>query len=636
MANPFEKRATEYLRDDEPAFLSLVSPEPLKSYFQREGARGQLFEMLVRVVGTPGSGKTTMATLLEARMVEAVLAEREKEGYGEIIKALEACGVVERGQQIVAGVRLPMEGEYRDFWELPYDENLKTKLVLALIQARALLGLHRNLARRAGRTIEFIARADAGAALEQIGGSNIEAIIARARAVERAVYQVGASLVPFSESQIPEAAVRPFRPFDVVESIKVSGPGSETLLLKPLVILDDAHTLAPRQLQLLFRDLARREIRVGRWIMMRWDAITPKAVFGNADSDLAPELKAGRDYLDILFQRAGDKGRSRTVFRTMARNMADRYLRRHPVFDRRQYRGFETLLAGEPDRISDQALKRLQEDSARVQSRLKISSSRRKLLETEVDRYAKGSQSADIGPDVRVAMLTILMHRYANRVPQQSLSLDDSNPEPHRPVIADAGVADAARLHLRHSHNRALHYGLTAISDASSENAELFLHLAAALVDRMEARIINGDAPLLSARHQDKILTDRGAGIIEKWNFPFASSIRLLIAAMGRDCLAESLKPNAPLDSGANAIGIPEEDLDWILREQPELVQLLQYAMAYNALVYRTTLQGSRQKRWCLFELGGPALLANSLTLKRGGFLERRAVDLIRYSGLRQ
>jgi hypothetical protein len=36
MANPFEKRATEYLRDDEAGFLSLISPEPLRSYFQVE------------------------------------------------------------------------------------------------------------------------------------------------------------------------------------------------------------------------------------------------------------------------------------------------------------------------------------------------------------------------------------------------------------------------------------------------------------------------------------------------------------------------------------------------------------------------------------------------------------------------
>jgi hypothetical protein len=59
--------------------------------------------------------------------------------------------------------------------------------------------------------------------------------------------------------------------------------------------------------------------------------------------------------------------------------------------------------------------------------------------------------------------------------------------------------------YLKHHHSRALHYGMNALSDASSENAGLFLHLAASLVDRMEARVINGDPPLLSPENQDKI-----------------------------------------------------------------------------------------------------------------------------------
>ena len=638
MANPFEKRATEYLRDDEAGFLSLISPEPLRSYFQAEAGRGQLYNILVRVIGTPGSGKTTMATLLEAQMVETVLAEREKEDHGEIVKALEACGVVEKGLQRIAGVRLPMEGEYRDFWELPYDENLKTKLILALIQSRAVLGLARNLQRKRGRTsVEFVPRSDATAALEEIGGADAKRILERAREVERAVYQVGASLVPFTEDSIPRAAIRPFRPFDVIEGVRVVEVDGTKSILKPLVILDDAHTLAPRQFALMFRDLARREIRVARWIMMRLDALLPSTALGEGDGELAPELKPGRDYVDIFLQRAEDRNKSRTVFRSMTRSMADRYLRRHPVFDRRQYRGFETLLSSEPDNLPEQTVARIKDDVARTQERLRIAPARRELLENEIDRYVQGAQGRDVGPEVQLAMLSILMHRYAKRVPQQSLFFGEENPDPRQAIVADSGVADGGRLHLRHSHNRAFHYGLNAISDASSENAELFLHLAAALVDRMEARIINGDPPLLSARHQDKILGDRARQIIQNWNFPFAPNIRNLLGAMARECLEESLKSNAPLDSGANAIGIPQEEFESIRTSESELVQLLHFAIAYNAIILRPNYrQGGQDKRWCLFELGGPAILANSLTLKRGGFLEKRAADLLRYAWLRQ
>jgi hypothetical protein len=634
MTNPFEKRATEFLRDDEAGFLALVSPEPLRSYLADHAKRGHLLEKLIRIVGTPGSGKTTMATLLEARMVMSVLAERDKENHRDIIKVLEACGVVKKARPVVAAVRLPMEGEYRDFWELPYNEALRSKLVLALIQARAILGLFRNLERRVAATsISFITRPDSAAALSEIGGPNINAIIERAREVERAVYEVGARLVAPREDQIPDAAVRPFRPLDVIEGIQINDSDGQKLTLKPLIILDDAHNLAPRQFDAIFRDLARREIRVARWIMMRFDALTPAAVLVDSDSSLAPELKAGRDYVNVFLQKPEDRDKSRTQFRNMARSMADRYLRRHEIFEDKQWRNFSVLLSSEPDRLSPQGLKKLERDVDKASERLKIPRARRSLLEREVDRYASGARTQDLGSDIRLAMLKILLHRYAGRVPQQSLFAAQESPEPNRKLAADAGVAEAARLHLRHGANRALHFGINAISDSSCENAELFLHLSAALVDRMETRIINGDSPQLSAKWQDKILGDRARMIIENWNFPFACQVRAMVASMAKECLDESLKPNAPLDAGANAIGVLQDVFDEIPRTQDALSQVLHYSLAYNALVLRPRYRQGN-KLWCLLELGGPVILAHSLTLRRGGFLERRVSDLLRYVGL--
>lgn len=635
MANPFEKRATEYLREDEAGFLSLVSPEPLKTYLEAAAAQGLLYDRLVRIIGTPGSGKTTMATLLEARMVDAVLAEREKEDHGEIVKALTKCGVVERRKQVVAAVRLPMEGEYRDFWELPYSENLRTKLVLALIQSRAILGLVRNLERRRERSaISFVIRSDAGAAQDEIGGPNTDEIFLRAQEVERAVYRVGASLVPPIEQDIAEAAMRPYRPFDVIEGVVITDSRGERSAMKPLVILDDAHNLAPRQFDLMFRDLARREIRLARWIMMRLDGLKPEAVLLEDDGPIGPEIKAGRDYFDIFLQKE-DKNKSRNEFRAVAKSMSDRYLRRHPVFERRQWRSFSTLLSDASPRFSNQALSKLAKEVDKTQLDLGILSSRRLILEDEVTRYASAARGQDVAPEVRLGMLKILMYRYVNQVPQRSLFETEEDPEPRYSIKADAGIAHGARLYLRHNYRRAFHYGLNTISDASSENAELFLHLASALVDRMEARIIGGDTPSLSPEQQDEILTARARRIIERWNFPFATAIKSMLATIANDCVRESLAPNAWLDAGANAIGVPQGEFAEAVRDKhADLAQLLHYAVAYNAVVIRLNYrQGG--KDWCLLELGGPAILANSLTLNRGGFLERRVPDLLRYAGLR-
>ena len=251
---------------------------------------------------------------------------------------------------------------------------------------------------------------------------------------------------------------------------------------------------------------------MARWIMMRRDSLTPEAALLDSDGPIAPEVKASRDYVDIYLQKPGDRGgATRSAFRTVAKSMADRYLRRHPVFERRQWRSFSTLLSVEPPALSSQALARLADDVAKTQARLGITSARRDALQTEITRYATGANSQDVGPEVQLAMLRISMNRYVNQVPQQSLFGAESDPEPRHALTADFGVTRGARLFLHHSYSRPLHYGLSAIADASSENAELFLHLAGALVDRMEARIINGSTPLLLRSNKTRFERSRQA-----------------------------------------------------------------------------------------------------------------------------
>jgi len=527
--------------------------------------------------------------------------------------------------------------EYRDFWELPYDAALKTKLVLALIQARAVLGLVRNLERsRFSGKIGFVIRSDAGASLESIGGSDTDAIVARARSVERAVYEVGASLVPPKEELLHPDAVKPFRPFDVIEAVQIEWPDGSLDTRRILVMLDDAHNLAPEQFELVFRDLARREIRIARWIMMRIDRLKPEIALGDTEVSFEPEVSPRRDYIDIFLNKTDNLQGSRAAFRRMARSMADRYLRRHPVFERRN-NTFASLLSTEAPRLPPQTVRRIEDEVEKARISLRIAVKRRDIFVEEIERYAAGAKNQDLGPEVRAVMLRIMMHRYVNQVPQQSLfeGVEDNNPEPRRSMTVDSDIANGARVWLRHNYSRALHYGLTSISDASSENAELFLHLAGSLVDRMEARIINGDQPVLSPDSQDDILTKRAKQIIEEWKFPFAATIRKMASAMAAECVKESVAPNAWLPGGgANAIGVPQEEFsEAIASKGSELTPILHYAVAYNIFLLRQNYQqGGRL--WCLLELGGPLILANSLTLNRGGFLQRRIVDLVRYAGV--
>lgn len=628
MTNPFLRRATEYIRDDS-AFLAIVSPEPLTTFVAKHKKRSLLFDHPVRVIGTPGSGKTMMASLVEFRLVESILRDQSSENNRSLASVLASCGFTLDERPRIAAVRIPMESEYRDFWELPYDPSVKTKLVLALIQARTILELVRNLTsnkRRSVSDIKFVPRDGAGAQLEQIGGSDAESIVARARSVERAVYSIGASLLPPALENIPEVARAPYQPFEAIQEIEIEWNGS-TCRLRPMTILDDVHTLHPDQFEALFRALARREIRFARWMMMRMDALSPNAAFRSSDEDALPGLKLERDYLDIFMQTDSVRLDERRQFRKMAADMADRYLRLVQPLRDRNYTRFKDLLGEEPPRLSAGQLTELRALLDREQRNLHISHDRRRKIQQIVERYVKGAKSLDLGEDVQLVMTRVLLHRYVVRTTGQTGNLFADDPEPRQPLRVKSSIADAARLALNQLFNRPFHFGIDDLCDASNENAEIFLQLAGALVERMETKAIRNQDPALTPAQQQGALRDKSGEMIDAWAFPFARKVRALIDRIASDCRAVSTEPNASLGAGANAVGVLEIEMKDLLASERELALVLKFAIAYGAIVaIRDYGQGG--KAWCLLELSGPVCLAYGLTLNRGGFLERRASDL--------
>src|SRR5688572_9863520 len=278
MDNPFLKRATEYFRDDE-AFLAVLSPEPIR-YFLRDYTSTALYERLVNIRGTPGSGKTTLARVFEYPTLTALLRNSSIGTYQPLLDTVTRCGAVVDGRAAVLGCRLALETDYRDVWEFPYAENVKLTLTNTLIQARAVLAWIRHL-QNAGfppESITIEARADADAATLAIGGTNGKDILDRARAIERALYKVLGSLVVPNLEELDQVITDTYRPFDVIDRFSVTTDG-RTTSFRPLVILDDDHVLAPAQFKGLQRQLIRREIRVARWILARLDVLHPKEAF---------------------------------------------------------------------------------------------------------------------------------------------------------------------------------------------------------------------------------------------------------------------------------------------------------------------------------------------------------------------
>jgi len=633
MINPFEKRATEYLRDDE-AFLAVVTPEPLATFFQKPAREGRLYDRLAIIVGTPGSGKTTLARLFQYSTLRTLLRNRGTNNYKPLIDTLTACGALVDGQPNLIGGRLPLEAEYREFWEFPYPDELKTRLMIALLQARTVLAWLRNV-QAAGVSldhIEIVPRTDAEAALTAIGGVSGHTLLAKAREIELAIYRISAALMPPDIAEIDDEAAAAYRPFDVIESFRVVD-GEETLLLRPLVIFDDAHSLHPAQLAALQRWLARRELKVARWILTRLDALTPADVLLDVDSapDKEPGLKRAREITDIWMQSGEDRLSQRRAFRKMAKDMAGRYLSQMDVFNRRRLNTLGDLLSTAPEMISSSKRERLAQQVDALQRRHVVSAARREGLEQDIATYLEGN--GEDGEDLRLAILAILMERYAKRVPQHGLfDQVDDDAEPSRPLTVDASIAEGARIHLLHRHDRPTYFGIDNLCDASSENAEQFLQLAARLVSHSETQLIRAKPATLKSGVQHKLLRERASEIVREWDFPQQQLVRRLADGIAAECVAKSLEGNASLGGGATAFGIPQEEFEEIPDKYPDLARALQFGVAYNAFVLVPD-HGTKKRNWCLIELGGVLLLHHGLTLKRGGFLERRTDDLVRLMG---
>ena len=627
MPNPFEQRATEYLRDDE-AFLAVVTPEPLAAFFQKPAAEGRLFDRLTLIVGTPGSGKTTLARLFEFPTISTLLRKQSMTEYRPLLDMLTECGGIRKNQPAVVGTRVPMESEYRELWDMPYPVEIKNRFLIGLLQARAVLSWIRKLEASGVPLddIRVIPRQDAQAGLRAIGGTSGEDVFARARAIELAIYKVSAALLaPPLESVGPDATAA-YRPFDVIEALGIRSDPT-VLHLRPLVILDDAHTLHNEQFAFVRQWLTRRELRVSRWLLTRLDALAPSDVLAETpgvghDSG----FDRARDVTRISMQDRGRRRYDRVLFRRMAADMASRYLAQMPTFGRRRLNSLADLLATDPEPITGARLVELRTHVTDLRRRYGITERRHADFESRVRRHLRNA--VDASEDLELAMLSILYERYARRTRGGSLFGDAVDPDPRRPILVDGSVADGARIQLHHKYGRPYYFGIETLSDASSENAEQFLRLSARLVAQLETRLIRrtGSATLKS-REQHKLLVERATELVHDWDFPESSLVRRLAERIARDCRARTLEGSAPLGAGANAVGVPQEEFNILVEKDIRLARVLKFGVAYNAFSVLPN-HGTKNRAWCLIELGGVTIVRFGLTLKRGGFVERRAIDL--------
>lgn len=614
--NPWHKRANEFIRDAN-ELLPLISPQPIKRFFQRESTR--LFDRLVVVVGSPGSGKTTLARLLELRTLAAVPDFKGNTDVRELLASLAKADVLDELDPAVLALRLPAGGQLRSIWDLPYDARLRHRLLRSMIEAKAVLGWLRameDVGVDLGQ-VRVITTPNAEAARDAVNADDLNAFRERARMTERAIFSLVNALVPPAEDHLGEHLIDvAYAPFAVIESIEISAAwrGRE-LRLRPMVIIDDAHELHPTQLEDVDLWLRDREIKIARWMLTRIDSLNLedfRRVLRDEET-ASPGTNPGRDRVRILLQDT-EKG-PRQAFRAIAEDVAKRYLQPLAAFHRRgSTLSLKTLLnATRPPSLSATDMRTLESENARLAEENQLT--REKLAAMEA------AYPADLTPDVKAAVTHIMLERELKRTPQRSLfgaPVEDSSADDISKV--QRSVVNGAELQLLHRFDRPFYFGFDRLADAANENIEQFVTLASVLVDHLETQAIRGKPLALDPRQQHKAIREQAADLIAQWDFPYAPQVRKLVDYVGSKCLELTLRPNAPLSDGANAFGILLADLT-SLDSNDELARVLHYALAYQALVLVEPYE-CKGKTWALFELGGVAIIAKGLTHSRGGFVE--------------
>jgi hypothetical protein len=519
---------------------------------------------------------------------------------------------------------VPLSRDFRAIVDLEMDDAAGRRVFMRLLDARIMRAFGDAvavLAKGTGVTrLEVTPSDDGQEALRRLGGPAIGSVVEHAAQAEREVLDRLDSVLPPDEDTLPgHGAVYSLRAL----SGATVGIEPHGRALRPLVMLDDGHELAPQQREMLLEALHDRELDLARWYTERYSAMKPEDLVGDGEIGRSNQPV----WLEHEARQLGSVERRGSRTRQFERLLADIANRRArgPLHEyAEEERRFTELLATDVAAdIEDKAAHALPVVSERVLAMAGDGARYEEWLTPLEGRSGYGAVR-------RWRELEVLIARDRER-PALGL-FEVALTEQELRERSGSSIREAADLFLRREFGIPFYAGPERIAKLSAENIEQYLRLCGELFDSLLVRITLREPVELSPSRQDRAVV---ATSEEFWrSLPQRRSggrqIQRLLKQVAHICRSDTYRPTAPYSPGVTGTALSMRDRERLLDPRvrarlegaQELFEALSGAIGHNLL--RAELDRSvKNNRWMVLYLNRLICARYGLPLGYGGFRER-------------
>lgn len=621
--NPFRLQTAESI-DSDADFLRLFGYGVL-DLLPEDALTGR--PLFIR--SAPGGGKTSLLKLFTPSVLQHLVAMKGNVAVKELFGKLKGLGAVSEHDVNVLSVMLPCARTFPALADVALKPARAKRLLLALIDARVILGaLRAILIARGLRFPDDLTRLTIVAPPgDHVPGLSFPCDGVAVQQWAETVEQGVADLIDTLMS--PEGAGPPGH--DALLSLRLLDANCIQLDQKPfearwLITFDDMQKLAPPQRTALLEVVVDQRARSTVWLAERFEALS-------TDELLAPGALSGRDHLVINLEREWRKGRFEPAVKLIA--------------ERRARMAAESAGANAPDAFAPTIEADLDAPAwqEKTQAALEVVRRRVEVLAASKAQYADWVRSrADVEGTVRHQLikwrtLEILIVRQQGKKqmnlqfePLSAEELDDKD---------ESDVRAAAELFLSREFGFPYYFGLSKLASLGSFNVEQFIRLAGDLFEESLASAVMRRRPHIPPERQQRILQDAYDTRVKDLPRRARNGREVLrfLDAVGQFCRDVTYQPNAPYSPGVTGVAILMDERETLLdpahlAKNPSasaFAAILGTAIAHN-LLHAEVDYKVKGNRYMVLYLNRLLCPKYELPLQFGGFRERPLREFIAWT----